>query len=302
MSTRNRDAEMNDGKADGSLRFYDAHNHLQDERFAGRQAELLLACARAGVAGMVVNGSCEADWPQVRALAEESSGDARELSPHIIPSFGYHPWYLQERTADWQKQLASLLDEIPSGVGEIGLDRWKPDLAYDGQEEVFVAQLRLAAERNLPVSIHCLEAWGRMFELLKSGPRPACGFLLHSYGGSKEMVKPFADLGAYFSLPGYYAHERKSRQRAAFRHVPPERLLIETDAPDQLLPEGRRAEGPVEATTYPLTDAAGRALNHPANLAAVYAFAAALFGEPVATLAARVEANFLRLFGGLVER
>jgi TatD DNase family protein len=155
---------------------------------------------------------------------------------------------------------------------------------------VFVAQLRLAAERNLPVSIHCLQAWGRMLELLRAGPRPARGFLLHSFGGPQEMVKPFAALGAYFSLPGYFAHERKQRQRETFRHVPADRLLIETDAPDQSLPGARNR--------FPLTDAAsGRPLNHPANLPAVYEFAAELLGEALTTLAPRLEENFHRLFG-----
>jgi TatD DNase family protein len=182
-----------------------------------------------------------------------------------------------------------MLDTVPAAVGEIGLDRWKPDLSYDGQEEVFIAQLRLAAERNLPVSIHCLQAWGRMLEILKAEPRPACGFLLHSYGGSKEMVKPFADLGAYFSLPGYYAHERKQHQRETFKHVPTERLLIETDAPDQSLP--------AERNRFPLTDpATGKPLNHPANLRSVYEFAAELRGESVESLAAQVEHNFRQLF------
>ena len=271
-----------------NLRFYDAHNHLQDERFGGRQGELLKVAVREGVVCMVVNGSCEEDWPQVLELAQGATPSALR----IIPSFGYHPWYVHERSAGWQKNLTRFLDQTPSAVGEVGLDRWKPGLDYGGQEEVFVEQLRLAAERNLPVSIHCLQAWGRMLDLLKSGPRPECGFLLHSYGGPKEMVKAFADLGAYFSLPGYYAHERKERQRETFRHVPSERLLIETDAPDQMLPETRG--------TCSLNDpATGKALNHPANLRAVYEFAAELFAEPLEVLTARVEQNFLRLFDKL---
>ncbi len=306
-----------------NLHLYDAHNHLHDERFGGRQAELLAACAREGVVCMVVNGSCEADWPQVLALARGFSaavpdrGSARRSQSEcgaaprafdapalpeaaaghrpalrIIPSFGYHPWYVHERTPDWRANLIRFLDQVPSAIGEIGLDRWKPDLPYEGQEEAFIAQLRLAAERNLSASIHCLQAWGRMFDILKSEPCPARGFLLHSYGGPKEMVKSFADLGGYFSLPGYYAHERKQRQRETFKHVPRDRLLIETDAPDQSLPE--------ERNRFPLEDAAGdRAINHPANLGAVCAFAAELLGEPVEALAARVEENFLRLFGEL---
>lgn len=265
------------------MRLYDAHNHLQDGRFGGRQAELLAVCREVGVVRMVVNGACEADWPDVLALAQAHS--------EVLPSFGYHPWYIHERAPDWRQNMTRFLDAVPSAVGEIGLDRWKPGLAYDGQEEVFVAQLRLAAERNLPVSIHCLQAWGRLFDLLRAGPRPERGFLLHSYGGPREMVKPLADLGAYFSLPGYFAHERKQRQRETFGHVPRERLLIETDAPDQGLPDARNR--------FPLTDpAGGRPLNHPANLAAVYEFAAELLGEPLECLAVRVEENFLRLFGG----
>jgi TatD DNase family protein len=266
------------------LRLYDAHNHLQDDRFGGRQGELMAASIATSLTRMVVNGAREADWPRVLALARQF--------PQVLPSFGYHPWYVHDRTTDWRNHLARFLDAVPSAVGEIGLDRWKPGLAYDGQEEVFVAQLRLTAERNLPVSIHCLQAWGRMLELLQAGPRPARGFLLHSYGGPREMVKAFADLGAYFSLPGYYAHERKERQREAFKHIPADRLLIETDAPDQSLPDN--------LNQFPLTDSnTGKPINHPANLAAVYRFAAELRGEPVEKLTAQVERNFLRLFGGL---
>ena len=178
-----------------------------------------------------------------------------------------------------------------SAVGEIGLDRWKPDLPYDGQEEALLAQLQLAAERNLPVSIHCLQAWGRMLELLQTNSRPARGFLLHSYGGPKEMVKSLADLGAYFSFPGYYAHARKERQREAFRQVPADRLLMETDAPDQRLPD--------ELNRFPLAEGkTGKPVNHPANLIAVYEYAAQLRGVTLAALAGQVEGNFLRLFGG----
>jgi TatD DNase family protein len=234
---------------------------------------------------MVVNGSCEEDWPEVRELA-------RRFPEKVLPSFGVHPWHVHERTERWLERLVEFLDAAPSAVGEIGLDRWKPGLVYDGQEEIFTAQLRLAAERDLPASIHCLQAWGRLHDLLRAGPRPARGFLLHSYGGPVEMVAPLARLGAYFSFPGYFAHERKERQRDAFRAVPRERLLIETDAPDQLLPD--------ELNAFPLVDSAtGKALNHPANLGAVYRFAAEMLGESLDELAAQVAENFQRLFAAV---
>jgi TatD DNase family protein len=266
------------------LRLYDAHNHLQDDRFGTDQDALLAAATNAGVVRMVVNGSCESDWPQVLALARQY--------PQVLPSFGYHPWYVKERTAGWKTALLQCLEQVPAGIGEIGLDRWIRDFDLPQQEEVFTWQMELAAERDLPASIHCLQAWGRLFELLRSGPRPKRGFLLHSYGGPVEMVAPLAKLGAYFSIPGYFAQDKKVRQREAFRQVPPERLLIETDAPDQPLPP--------ERNQHPLTDPqSGRSINHPANLRAVYEFTASLLGLPVEQLAQRVEENFLRLFGGL---
>ena len=208
----------------------------------------------------------------------------------VVPSLGYHPWYVKERSRNWQPTLQRLLDSSRAVIGEIGLDRWIKDYDLEQQEVVFVWQLRLASERNLPVSIHCLQAWGRLLELLHQEPRPQCGFVLHSFGGPKEMIESLAELGAYFSLPGYFAHERKQRQRESFRHVPKDRLLIETDAPDQLLP--------AEKAKYPLADQnSGKDLNHPANLAAVYRFAAELFEQPIEDLAATVEQNFFRLFG-----
>ena len=270
-----------------NLSLFDAHNHLQDDRLAAHLPQIIEELPRAGICGMVVNGSCEEDWPRVRELAQQV--------PSVIPSFGYHPWYVNEATADWKQNLVQFLDSIPSAVGEVGLDKWIKNHDLVRQEEVFVWQLRLAAERNLPVSIHCLQAWGRLLEILKAEPRPECGFVLHSFSGPQEMIKPLAELGAYFSLPGYFAHDRKDRQRESFRHVPRERLLIETDAPDQSLPEERIA--------FPLPNSEnGKPVNHPANLGAVYRFASELLGEPIEQLAETVERNFHAVFGKLIRR
>lgn len=270
-----------------SERLFDAHNHLQDERLGPDKRALIEASRKEGVAAMVVNGCCEADWPAVLELAQ--------TYPEVIPSFGYHPWYVRERTAEWKENIEGFLGKTPSAVGEIGLDRWVKNADPVAQEDAFTWQLRIAAERDLPVSIHCLQAWGRLSELLNNNPRPSCGFVLHSFGGPVEMIAGLAKLGAYFSLPGYYAHERKARQRETFKQVPLDRLLIETDAPDQSLPQ--------ERVRYPLPAGAnGLPLNHPANLRAVYEFAAELLGMPVPEMAGIIEENFLRLFGRFVRR
>src|SRR5438045_9582195 len=125
------------------LRLYDAHNHLQDERLAFTLDQILRTVNEEPIVKMVVNGSCEKDWPAVLALAERSS--------RVIPSFGYHPWHLKERTAAWQDRLTHFLDRVPSAVGEIGLDRWSKDYDLDVQESAGKWQALLAARRGRPV-------------------------------------------------------------------------------------------------------------------------------------------------------
>jgi TatD DNase family protein len=127
-----------------------------------------------------------------------------------------------------------------------------------------------------------------LLDLLQKHPGPDCGFVLHSYGGPAEMIESFAKLGAYFSFPGYYAHPRKEKQRAVFLKIPGDRLLIETDAPDQIPPE--------DLIKHPLQDPSGRPINHPANLASIYEFAATLRDEPIEDFSRQIEKNFQKMF------
>jgi TatD DNase family protein len=262
-----------------TARLYDAHNHLQLAPLRGQAMALIPALKRDGVQKMVVNGVQEQDWQDVANLAA--------VCEMIIPAFGLHPWHAADASDNWQQKLTDFLDKHPFCIGEIGLDRWMPHPDLEKQKLAFQRQLEFARDRGIPATIHCLKAWGLLLEILqRESPFPA-GFLLHSYSGSGEMVKPLAELGAYFSFSGYFAHARKEKQREVFRHVPLDRLLVETDAPDMLPPEELRVERIVaEGTEY----------NHPANIAAVYRFASELFGMELGAFADQVEANFRRLF------
>jgi TatD DNase family protein len=257
-----------------NLPVYDAHCHLQDSRLNAARPNIVADLKAVGVQKIVVNGTRESDWDQVLQLAASDSS--------IIPSIGLHPWYVKERSSGWLNKFQEGLHSGKCAVGEIGLDRWIEGFDFASQEEVFVQQLDLAARANRPVSIHCLKAWGRLLEILEK--RPNAGFLLHSYGGPAEMVRSFAELGGYFSVSGYFAHLRKAGQREVFRHVPSDRLLIETDAPDMALP--------AEIQEFSIS----ADLNHPANIRAVYKFAAEMLNKPLERLTTEVEANFQRLF------
>lgn len=245
----------------------------------------------------VVNGTNEEEWPLVATLAQKF--------PWVIPSYGVHPWDCGNRTSAWQRLLRRAVTTDPRAhVGEIGLDRWivegvrpgDPRIAglriapLNEQAEVFAWQLALAAEFNRAASIHCTQAFGLLLDLLRATPRPKRGFLLHHYGGPVEMVKPFAELGAYFSFNLESLHPRHQARKETFKAVPPDRLLVETDAPAYAPPPGRNR--------FPLgTDAEGSVINHPANVVVAYEALAELRGFALERLAAQVERNFWRLFG-----
>lgn len=261
---------------------YDAHNHLQDERLDPWREEILATLSQAGLGEMIVNGSCEEDWPAVVDLARARSW--------IRPAFGLHPWYVKERTQDWATTLKQLLVDHPHAVvGEIGLDRWIENPDIDAQLECLRTQLALAVELDRPATIHCLRAFGLLEETLRQVTLPRRGFLLHSYGGPAEMIPGFVKLGAYFSLSPYFGHPRKAAQLAVFKAVPLERLLTETDAPDMWPPD--------ELNPHPLQSADGKALNHPANLRVSYELLAQVRGMDVAELEKAIAENYRTLFG-----
>lgn len=263
--------------------FCDAHNHLQDPALAAHLPAILPALRQAGIERAAVNGTREADWEQVATLAA--------AHPFVVPCYGLHPWYVKERDPRWREALTARLDADPrAGVGEIGLDRWIPGHDLPDQIAVFTWQLGLAAERNRPASLHCLRAWGALWDILRETAVPERGFLLHAYGGPAEMVEGFLRRGAYFSFPGSFLAERKAERREIFRALPARRILVETDAPDMPPPEDRRL--------FVLPNRPdGTALNHPANLSAVYEGLAQVRGCSVESLAAQAAENFTRFFG-----
>ena len=276
------------------LSLYDAHNHLQDDWLAPHLDRIAQQLVDLGLRGAVVNGTCEEDWARVSELSRRHAW--------VVPSFGLHPWDVGNRSPDWHQKLTSALAADPgAGVGEIGLDRWiidraRPDdprlaglrrVPLAEQIEVFAAQLKLATTDNRPATIHCLDAWGALWDIIRTAQLPARGFLLHAYNGPSEMVRGFAEHGAYFSFNGSFLDERKIRHRETFKLIPRDRLLVETDAPAMPLPQPWR--------TYKLPPSpSGATVNHPGNIEAAYTGLASLLGLPIRDLILQIETNFLR--------
>jgi len=231
-----------------------------------------------GIRHCVVNATCEEDWPAVEALALADPD-------FVSPAFGIHPWKAHTATNDWCERLANLLENHPqASIGECGLDGWVSSPSIEIQRPVFEAQLELAREMQRPVTIHCLKAWAPLFEAFAQSPPPP-RFLMHSFGGSLEVARRLLPLGANFSFSGYFLHRRKAKVLEVFRQLPRDRILLETDAPDMLLPPD-----------IALHHLPGH-LNHPANLPAIGRHLAAALGMPPDELAHLTRTNATALFG-----
>lgn len=254
----------------------DAHNHLQDPRL-GDSAPVIGEMRAAGIGRCIVNATRESDWPAVEALALAEPD-------FVLPAFGIHPWQAQSATEGWQDRLAEMLEKHPqASIGECGLDRWVSSPTIEIQRPVFRDQVKLACDMKRPLTIHCLKAWGPLFEVFAELPPPV--FLMHSFNGSLETARRLIPLGAYFSFSGHFLHERKAAVLDMFRQLPQDRILLETDAPDMC--------PPAEHVIRPLPEN----LNHPANLPAIGRALAAALGMSAGDLAELTRNNAARCFG-----
>ena len=253
------------------MKLFDAHNHVQDNRLFPDLGNVMKRAAEAGVVKMGVKGCCEDDWPRVIKIMETYEG--------IHPSFGLHPWFIQDRTSNWLQTLEKRLLEYPqAAVGEIGIDHAMDERDDADQEKVFLQQMELARKLKRPVSIHCRRAWGRLIELLDEFGDVPQGLLIHCFGGSAEVATELVKRGGYISFSGSITRPNARKAGPAIRSVPADRILIETDAPD-ILPTS--AEGP---------------LNEPANLRLVLEKAAVFRGISEAALAEIAFNNAERFF------
>ena len=215
--------------------YIDAHLHLQDSRFEGAAEQILARARNAGVGLLFCNAIKEDDWEEVAALAL--------VHREIVPFFGIHPWFSDTVTDGWHQRLQAVADalEQPSGIGETGLDRSCP-IDFETQQRLFMAHLELAAQRNWPVAVHCVKAWGPMVDLLLefSRQRSLPPLMIHSFTGSTEIMKRLTALGCFISYSETLAGRGQTKLHQTFLQTPKTRLLLETDAPYAKNPDHKK--------------------------------------------------------------
>lgn len=211
---------------------FDTHCHLDSPRFDADRDEVLARARAAGVTDLVVASIGPDTWEPLRAWAAGRPG--------IHVALGIHPQLLPELDPAQDRahldRLEALLEAGGAvGVGECGLDgatAAHPRAPMDRQVAVLRRHLELARRFALPVSLHCLRAHEPMLALLAQEKLPAGG-VLHSYSGSAEQVRDYLPFGLHFAAAGPVTWERAKKPVLAARAVPRDRLVLETDAPDQ---------------------------------------------------------------------
>jgi TatD DNase family protein len=253
------------------MQLTDTHCHLDDQRFDADRAAVVERARAAGVMRIITVG-----------YDIDSSRRGINLAgslPGVFAVVGVHPHDAAAAPPDYTEALRRLAREPRVvAVGEIGLDFYRDLSPRPVQREVFAAQLRLARELGLPVVIHCRDAHGEVYEILKRETAGLAG-VMHCFSGSWEEAKRFLALGFHISIAGPVTFPQSTKLVEVARRVPLDRLLLETDAP-YLTPVPHRGKR-----------------NEPAYLVHTAQKVAEIRGISLEELASATTANAARLFG-----
>lgn len=144
---------------------------------------------------------------------------------------GVHP----SEAKDWDDELIDRIKNYSDnpkivGIGEIGLDYYWDKSFVDLQKEVFIKQIKLANELDLPICVHDREAHKDTFDILKEYNKGS-KVVMHCFSGSVEFARECIKEGWYLALGGVVTFKNAVKMKEVAADIPLERLLLETDAP-----------------------------------------------------------------------
>lgn len=209
----------------------DTHCHLDAPEFSADVAAVRARAAAKNVAICVIPAVEASAFEGVRALAH-AGGDAYAL--------GIHPLYVERAHDEDLLRLDEALtrhagDPRLVAVGEIGLDYFVPGLAATGplrerQEHFYREQLKLARRHGLPVIVHVRRSVDQVLKGLRD--IGVAGGIAHAFNGSRQQADAFLGMGFKLGFGGAVTYDRATRLRALAAELPPEAIVMETDAPD----------------------------------------------------------------------
>lgn len=252
--------------------FIDTHCHLEDENFSVDRADVIERAKFAGVERIINFGSTLQSSIAVAELAKNFS--------ELYAGVGIHP----EEIDDFDEKTCAKLAELAAdkkvvAIGEIGLDyHWEKDSARRLiQQKIFIEQLDLARQLNLPVCVHDRDAHGDTLKILQTEGKNLRG-VLHCYSGSLETAREVWKLGWFIGVDGPLTFKNSAKLPEVIKEAPRDMILIETDAP-YLAPVPYRGKR-----------------NEPAYVVEVAKKLAELRGETLEEVAAYTTANAKNLY------
>ncbi|MBN1994232.1 MAG: TatD family hydrolase [Anaerolineae bacterium] len=204
----------------------DSHCHLSFNTFDEDRDQVVARAKEAGITAIVNPGINVADSRQVVALAQKI--------PELYAAVGVHPNDAAGFDEAALAQLRQLADHPKVvAIGEIGLDYYWDAAPRPAQRRVFEQQLALALELNKPVIIHQRDSAADTMAVLRQwsmkGDHP--GLVLHSFSGDPAMAEEAIELGFYIGITGPVTFKNARDLPGIVAWLPPERILVETDAP-----------------------------------------------------------------------
>jgi TatD DNase family protein len=209
----------------------DTHCHLDVPRFDADRDDVLARAWAAGLTGMVV--------PAIGPDAWEALLDWPARDPRVQVGLGIHPQLLPHLSPDDDEKHLARLDALLArggaiAVGECGLDGpSEAGAPIERQLRVLHAHFELARKYDLPLLVHCYRAHPHLQRYLKANPIPEAGLLMHSYSGSGDLTPFYVKAGCHFSYAGPVSFPEARKPVEALKKIPLDRLMGETDAPDQ---------------------------------------------------------------------
>lgn len=258
----------------------DTHTHLQFGDFDRDREAALERAWEAGLEAVVVLG--------VDAASSEAAIALAEAHPRLHAAVGCHPHDAVRLDQEGWRRLQELTQHPRVvAVGEIGLDFYRNRSPREDQVRVLEEELALAAERRLPVAVHCRDAHDEMYPILKhwaGEARPLFGEdrslgVMHYFSGDRELARRYVEMGFLISIHTSVTYPQSGRLREVAAGLDVDSLVLETDSPYGA-PQSQR----------------GRR-NEPAFVAETATCLAELRGLPAETVARRTGENAARLFG-----
>jgi len=221
------------------MQIIDSHSHIDFSEFDKDREVIIERAANAGVSDIIISATTAVRWPLIKKLCDKLRDKQIERQTQCHPAYGLHPMFISEHKSQHLDELRLWINkENPVAIGEIGLDYYIDEANGEDAEHVrqsqldlFIAQLRLADEFNLPVIIHARKSLDIVLKYLRQFPNITGS--IHSFSGSEQQAKQLIDLGFYLGFGGPITYTRATKLRKLVETLPLDSILLETDSPDQ---------------------------------------------------------------------